>query len=1215
MIFIMAVTILALLSLMAALYIILELIVQVNALHAFISRLTESPTRHSDDNLNKIKPDVACSNKHALPRPAINDEFSTPSGEDLNNQSFLRLMDEKNLIVLEKERLENELSLVQSQLTDSHSKLLQQFHIELATTKSELENNKREISDIKEKNLRLANDDSCLRRKVEDRDMTEIASSQAEEKELKNRFDVLQLDTVHDKLAISKREPELRNRAVTRIQKQNLRLMRNDKRLRRKMEHTNRVLLSSKAEVEEVRVYLNNQTETFKHLAIENNLFVLDKERLENELSLLQSQLTDSSSKLQMFQNVHDELATTKSELEEKERVITEIIAENVHLTTENSVLMRKIEAKDRLFAYKRAKLEELHNFHEEKKLHKVHDELASSQRALVSKNRAIIKLQEQNQESRAELEQLRTSLDEQKLDTRELAVATRELESKSRTITELEAKNLSLAENDSQLRRKMEDTNRLLLSSKAEVEELRASLNNQTDTIEQLGDHMSSLTPRKGEEVGIIVEKPNEIPATIEQFETLQNNPESLNFQTREAIHTIESLSDEMPADNQEPVEVRPSNQQLGMDEKQPELESLAGTIDDTENVTNKNQQLLGGTELTEIAEETIIPEESEQVEQKPSKAQSNKSTDNQFRHSPGDQQVVSQISEKSDSFNKKDNQPRHIPEDPHALPPNPEKCYGKTGNPNPKHFQIRVLRGVDLPEAKDSEEYYVSVSTRVQKWCGKIREHDNKKVSKTKTIRGSQPEWNKDFTIKTQNPEECLITMTLKKSSKLGLKKSTVGSNVIYVSDIKVNQVNRLRLFKQIFKPLGNAYVEFQIVYPLPEVIPSPENVSKPKETPAEVRPSNEQLETDEKNPEPKSPTDNLHQTIDDDKIMTNKDPVLSETDELLEMAEETIIPEVEQQQTKAKSKTTDHQPRLITKDPHALPPNPEKSQHPQKQNGTMDEKPEAAEPHPDCKQGKRTPKNFQIKFVRGVNLPEAKDSDQYYVSMRLEEWHGMNRVQSKKIKTKIIRGSNPEWNQNFTIKTQNPEKWMMVIKLKKLSKWGLKTSITVFSFVIGVHKMKVNEINRLKLYDCYFPAGNACLEVEYKIDYLPEVISSSKIISEQKETPAEVPPSREHELEMDEKKKPEPKSPTENFQQTIDDGKNMTNKDAEVGETEAEAFQKVVEQQPASSEAQSLLQQSTDGYQPTKRNYTNDLFVNPSPAPKKTLFDILATMDSWF
>jgi hypothetical protein len=70
-----------------------------------LCRSTESQTRHSAVNLNKrnkIKPDVACSNQHALPRPVINDGFSTASGEDLNNQSFLRLKEEEtNLIELE----------------------------------------------------------------------------------------------------------------------------------------------------------------------------------------------------------------------------------------------------------------------------------------------------------------------------------------------------------------------------------------------------------------------------------------------------------------------------------------------------------------------------------------------------------------------------------------------------------------------------------------------------------------------------------------------------------------------------------------------------------------------------------------------------------------------------------------------------------------------------------------------------------------------------------------------------------------------------------------------------------------------------------------------------------------------------------------------------------------------------------------------------------
>ncbi|EFX85997.1 hypothetical protein DAPPUDRAFT_98362 [Daphnia pulex] len=108
--------------------------------------------------------------------PVINDGISTTSGEDLNNQSFLRLMakvNEKNLIVLENERLANELSLLQSQLTtDSNSKLqmFQDVHDELAITKSELEKQKSVNTELTEINLRLTNDNSWLRRKIKDKD-------------------------------------------------------------------------------------------------------------------------------------------------------------------------------------------------------------------------------------------------------------------------------------------------------------------------------------------------------------------------------------------------------------------------------------------------------------------------------------------------------------------------------------------------------------------------------------------------------------------------------------------------------------------------------------------------------------------------------------------------------------------------------------------------------------------------------------------------------------------------------------------------------------------------------------------------------------------------------------------------------------------------------------------------------------------------------------
>jgi chromosome segregation ATPase len=260
----------------------------------FFSRPSEIQTRLSAVNLNNIEPDV-CTKQHVLPRPVINDGFSTASGEDLNNQSFLRLKAETNLIVLEKERLSNELSLVQSQLTDSHSKL-RQFRIESATTKRKLEKQKSLITDITEKNLRLTNDDSRLRRKIEDRD---------------------------------------------------------------------RIIASS---------------------VIENNLIVLENQRLANELSLLQSQLTDPSSKLQMFQNEHDELATTKSELENNKREMNDMKEKNLRLTNEDSRLRRKIEDRDRLIASSQAELEELRISLAKKQLDKVHDKLAVATRELESK-------------------------------------------------------------------------------------------------------------------------------------------------------------------------------------------------------------------------------------------------------------------------------------------------------------------------------------------------------------------------------------------------------------------------------------------------------------------------------------------------------------------------------------------------------------------------------------------------------------------------------------------------------------------------------------------------------------------------------------------------------------------------------------------------------------------------------------------------------------
>jgi peptidoglycan hydrolase CwlO-like protein len=119
------------------------------ALHAFTTRSTETQTRRSVVTPKMIIPDRYCATK-----PAINDELSTPIGDDdLNQHNCLHhLMDkvfnEKTQILLEKERLANELSRLQYQLMDSNSKLRQSQN-ELAITKSQLENNKRLITDVK----------------------------------------------------------------------------------------------------------------------------------------------------------------------------------------------------------------------------------------------------------------------------------------------------------------------------------------------------------------------------------------------------------------------------------------------------------------------------------------------------------------------------------------------------------------------------------------------------------------------------------------------------------------------------------------------------------------------------------------------------------------------------------------------------------------------------------------------------------------------------------------------------------------------------------------------------------------------------------------------------------------------------------------------------------------------------------------------------------
>jgi hypothetical protein len=159
-------------------------------------------------------------------------------------------------------------------------------------------------------------------------------------------------------------------------------------------------------------------------------------------------------------------------------------------------------------------------------------------------------------------------------------------------------------------------------------------------------------------------------------------------------------------------------------------------------------------------------------------------------------------------------------------------------TGNENPievvntpKRVEIKVVRGVNFPEAKDSDKYYVSVL--VEEMRGKIC-YQTKKF-KSKTIRGSQPEWNKHFTIKTQHPESCLMTLKVKKSSLFGLKKSTVGFVKMAVSDLMHDENGhvsalKMQLNDESNNPVGEAYLELDMkVGDLPEVVPSPAELKR--------------------------------------------------------------------------------------------------------------------------------------------------------------------------------------------------------------------------------------------------------------------------------------------------------------------------------------------------------------------------------------------------
>jgi hypothetical protein len=112
--------------------------------------------------------------------------------------------------------------------------------------------------------------------------------------------------------------------------------------------------------------------------------------------------------------------------------------------------------------------------------LDKVHDQLDSSKRALESKNRTISRLKRENLRLAENEKWLRQKMED----------GDRLLVSSQSALQQLREE-LQLLLNDLQLRR---DTGLLWLTSKLAMEELQLSLNNKTERVEQLLDQMRTL-------------------------------------------------------------------------------------------------------------------------------------------------------------------------------------------------------------------------------------------------------------------------------------------------------------------------------------------------------------------------------------------------------------------------------------------------------------------------------------------------------------------------------------------------------------------------------------------------------------------------------------------------------------------------------------------------------------------------------------------------
>jgi hypothetical protein len=190
-----------------------------------------------------------------------------------------------------------------------------------------------------------------------------------------------------------------------------------------------------------------------------------------------------------------------KNEIDSKNKTISDLETENLRLAENVSQMLRKMEDIERIHLSNHAELEKFRvsrkhiSLFTEQQLDKLHKVLDANSRDLQSKNKIISELQTENlrlAENNSQLKRknnlllvsnyagleelkvLRTG--EPQLDKvpEDLAAATREIESKNKIISELVTETLRLAENDSQLRRQLEHSENLLLSSMMSLEELR---------------------------------------------------------------------------------------------------------------------------------------------------------------------------------------------------------------------------------------------------------------------------------------------------------------------------------------------------------------------------------------------------------------------------------------------------------------------------------------------------------------------------------------------------------------------------------------------------------------------------------------------------------------------------------------------------------------------------------------------------------------------